>query len=1132
MGLTKSQSAAVESAREPLFIQAGAGTGKTFTLTKRIAYGLSEESGPLIESVDRLLTITYTTKAAGELIGRVRAELRAQGLSDEALQVDAAWISTIHSMCRRILFAHAFEMGVDPGANMLSDDESQALSALALDSLLLDLADDERIIALVDAFNAKTVVKLIQGLSDTFALAPGGLDDFDFGPKPPRGKKSQVQNVLTFCTRIAEEFKELESSDKPTYHTNLERLSTAIKKLEAWLVDADNPQWIDIANLLGSFTWPTGGSLSAIYKDRFNACKQELQSLDAIVRSSIAYEQIKAASELAIEHLQRYEQLKRVRGTLDINDLLIGAYRLLIRDRDVASDYRDKFQSIMVDEFQDTDSLQVGIVRQICDDGLTTLATVGDAQQSIYGFRGADLEVYQTMRRTMREHDSKEVELTINYRSQPDILHFVEDIFSKPEFFGGEFLKVSSGRKGDDGPKWLLPDEARVKILMSAGFETDSKPTVDCLRAADAAAVADEFQRLHDKGASYGDMAILVSSTKKGTAPAFLKELRKRNIPCVVAGGSDFFDHPEVKIISRLLRVIANRDDDEALYELLASDFFDVSDDDLLELAVVNKQQLHLSAEESRAKPSLFDALRRIVKASQDEEEATDSLIRLSHALRTLEEAFDSVQELPLAQVMRNAIRASGWERTLASRDAEGGAVFANAQRTCDWIEDFETLNGKGAFAASEYLRRIIESAEEGVFVRAKPGALISTGQEAVRIMTIHSSKGLEFPIVAVADFDKGLKTKKEQPITLSEEGKRYLALGSDAKVSLLGFPASLGLACTSNYAEHLDFARALYNQRSIEEAQRLLYVALTRARDELILVTHDTTFASAGTLKEGLSKQTLEAVFEDEVPREDARVRTEAGALVEYRFTEVLPEGEDREEPQDEPSLMVEHRLVPQPDLVHVRTYADTTPEIYSYSSIAQRRHKRSAPAAQAIALPDRTSRKDTVSTVGSAFHLVAQWLVLAPKAKQQELETRLEAAAKRYELDAQERQRLVDAVDAWTSSERFAQARSFERRAAEYAFCVDVEGIALEGYIDLLCFNADGNALVIDYKTGTSGEADELRERYALQAACYAYALLSTGFCSRLEMAFVRPEADMEEVRFDFDVSDIPALVARILE
>ena len=115
MGLTPNQQQAVRHAGTPLFIQAGAGTGKTFTLTKRLAHGLSEESGPLLPGVESVLTITFTNKAAAELLGRVRAELRAQGLGDAALGIDAAWISTIHSMCKSMLSAHALQAGIDPG---------------------------------------------------------------------------------------------------------------------------------------------------------------------------------------------------------------------------------------------------------------------------------------------------------------------------------------------------------------------------------------------------------------------------------------------------------------------------------------------------------------------------------------------------------------------------------------------------------------------------------------------------------------------------------------------------------------------------------------------------------------------------------------------------------------------------------------------------------------------------------------------------------------------------------------------------------------------------------------------------------------------------------------------------------
>ena len=107
----------------------------------------------------------------------------------------------------------------------------------------------------------------------------------------------------------------------------------------------------------------------------------------------------------------------------------------------------------------------------------------------------------------------------------------------------------------------------------------------------------------------------------------------------------------------------------------------------------------------------------------------------------------------------------------------------------------------------------------------------------------------------------------------------------------------------------------------------------------------------------------------------------------------------------------------------------------------------------------------------------------------------------------------------------------QGYARRHAEYAFCVDVEGIPLEGYIDLACFDDAGGALVIDYKTGTGGQDDDLHARYELQAQCYAYALLSAGSCEHVDMVFVRPEADMQEVRFAFDASDIPVLAQRIL-
>lgn len=1138
MPLTPSQRAAVESAHEPLFIQAGAGTGKTFTLTKRIAYGLSQESGPLIGDVDRLLTITFTNKAAGELIGRVRAELRAQGLDEESLKIDAAWISTIHSMCRRILLSHAFDVGVDPGANLLTEDETQALSALALDALLQDNAKDARLNLLFDSLGVESATKLVNNLSELLMLAPGGRNDFDLGPAPAPARviASRVQGLLATYQGALAELDELGLPEgKVTYAQNRDKIAAIAAALEALSANQKgSPSWGAVVNAIKECKPPSGGNLSEPYKGIFGECKEALLEVMVEAQSASAYEVLRAALDLAAEHLERHRTLKRAKGALDTNDLLIAAYKLLDEDEALAQMYRDSFDSVMVDEFQDTDNLQVGIVSKLCDEGLTTLATVGDAQQSIYRFRGADLEVYQRTRAMMREHGSNEVELTVNYRSQPDILRFVEEIFSKPEFFGGEFLKVSSGRKEDSDSSRPEPDEPRVKVLLSAGHKAEKgrgRTSVDALRQADAAALADEFAHLHEQGIPYGDMAILLQSTKGTKAGCYLRELRRRNIPVIVSGGSDFFLQPEVSTVVMLLRVLADRDDDEALFDLLGSDFFNASDDALLALSVINRQRLKLLPGESRAKPSLYDALCLYV---EEAEGGADEA--LGRAFVTIDHVLAASSSMPLAQVVREAVALSGWQATLAARGIEGGAVFANIERMCDLIDDYEALNGHAPFATSTYFRSLVDMAHEGAGVRAKLGTLVSSGRDAVQIMTIHSSKGLEFPVVAVAEFEKGTRNTGMQLISLSEEGKRYLALGATGSDAAAGYladetqdPGSFTLA--SEVAEHRAHAIQLEKLRDAQEQQRLLYVALTRARDKLILVAHDSTFASKGDLSAGLTSDCLHAVFGEKIPTQHAKVTTGTGALVELDITEVpygAPEGQADDE---EGSLAVMHRypVFELPPRISAQPLDHR--QIYSYSSIAHRDAQHRELIAPAVTLHDRSQDVETVSPVGSSFHLVAQWLASVPRADERGIERRMLAAARRYGLDEEQRVRLANAVAAWVSSERYAMVQEYERRHAEYAFCVDVEGVPLEGYIDLICFDDEGGALVIDYKTGTSGQGEDLHERYALQAQCYAYALLSSGACEHVDMAFVRPEAGMQEVAFSFDAGDVPALAQHIL-
>ena len=1135
MALTPNQKLAVETAGRPLFIQAGAGTGKTFTLTNRLAYGLSDESGRIIPGVENLLTITFTNKAAGELLGRVRAELRRRGLVEEALRVDAAWISTIHSMCRHILQEHAFEVGIDPGAQLLTEEESSDLRDQALEEMLKQRGDSVELQTLLEAYGIDDVIALVGDLASRLALAPKGAETFDLGPAPAPATITSLSNLLAELTGLREELGQLGEGEESTNYLKAYRiLCTAVDELAAFVeASCDAPSWRRTSSFLEGLPEVKGGNAPKQYRESFKACRARITAVRVEAASAAAVEELRMALRLAEGVCARHRASKRALGAVDTDDLLIETYRLLESRPDIAREYRERFATVMIDEFQDTDLLQVEIVKRFCDEALSTLTTVGDAQQSIYGFRGADLEVYREVRAQMAACGSREVELTTNFRSHPDILRFVETIFSKPEFFGAEFLKVEAGQGNVRPLPWIDEAEPRVKLLVSAGekaFRGSGATGIGALRASDAALVADEFERYKAAGADYGDMAILLSSIKSTKAGAYVSELRRRGIPCIIAGGSEFYTQPEVVLLVLFLRFLEDRDDDEALFALLGSRLFDVLDDDLLELWGIARQRLHIAADEARTKASLWDAVAYLVRTAP--ERASSALL---HAHGVLREALDSASSTPLSTVVMRLVKCSGWYAQLQGDGVEGSATFANVQRLCDLLDDFERSAGHAVVAAAEHFREMCELAQAGVGARGKPGTMVSDGNAAVRIMTIHASKGLEFPIVAVAEYEKsGKRQSGPEPQALTEEGTTYLALQpkvtGDASKHFKDEEADVcTFADASDPDEFCVHAKQLAYQREKEESQRLLYVALTRAREVLLLVAHDSRLASSGKFAAGLTHDVMEAAYPEGTLGEAPVFKTDTGALVAARVVTVPYGGGDGEpgqgEEQVQPSEVRSHFLPAPAARAKVRASRRELSEFESYSSLA---HRVESSDFAVPRLRPRTPDAETVSALGSAFHLVAQWANETDGVfDEQALAGRAEAAARRFGVPADERGRLSSALAAWFSSERYAATRRFDHRRAECPFFVEAHGVQLEGFIDLLCVDDGGaEALIIDYKTGTSGEGDELRERYTLQAQCYAYAVLDAGLAHHVELAFVRPEAGMEEVVFSFDRASVDEL------
>ncbi|MCD8199895.1 MAG: UvrD-helicase domain-containing protein [Coriobacteriaceae bacterium] len=1209
MAETTPQQQAIESHGEPLFIRAGAGTGKTHTLVKRLAWALSHKT---LRGIDHAPVITFTEKAAGELLGRVRGELRDIGEDAAALAVDGAWISTIHSMCGRILTENALEVGYDPGQEQLSDEETEDLLVEAYDLILREAGDDEALHRLDEAFGAADLADAVNEVAGQLQLAPAGIEDFDLGPLPTESPAEIVRAYSRLCTEQAAVLDASRPTEAKSYVRAVDEIEEQAARLNEAL-QADSADWTCAAAMQVMLKAPAPaltGLQDKAFKADVRALRDEYYATIAELAADMTRLLLDDLIVIAERVLDRHAALKREIGSLDMNDLLIKTYRLLCDEPELARRYAADFDLLMVDEFQDTDRLQCAIAKLLTDEDMSTLTTVGDEQQSIYGFRNADLEIYRSMCAEMQAHGALEVKLDVNYRSHPDILSCVEGIFSQADAFGDAFLKVAAHRNKKSTVPYLKDDDPRIHLLFAGGYDGAG---VDRLRAVNAEALADEFERLHAAGASYGDMCILLRRTSK--AQPFADALRSRGISCVISGGSTFYQQPEVRFLTDALRVLENRDDDAALFELLASPVFSIDDDDLLALSIVKTRLFKgkgpdegdpadsayfaLSGTDQmpekpapgdpRMNPSIYDALAYQAAALPDVAEGVEPLKR---AFEVLDTARSRIGSRPLGDVLGLLTAESGWIETLTAQGAEGLAAIANIERFCDLVAEQEARLGADISAISGHFVEMLRLFDEGKGARGRPGTMVSNESDAVHIMTMHAAKGLEFPIVAVDVEKDSHRPDYKLPVTLTENGRTRLFVpqlfdreslaiinsmkgdqkGSARKAAKEQVADFDGFEDARTPGEFAAYGLQLQERREVEEEQRLIYVATTRAREMLYLLGCDTTHGVAPDEKK---KETAlsdhlglieTAFFNGELPQGDTRVKLPNGGPLQLHYRRVPGDEEtDGADADADAEVAATDETIPgitvadaPADLLRTHLYdLDAAPHIelsheplsagtpiYSYSSLAHAAQEEAEEApAYRYRVPARPEvEPETVSPVGSAFHATSQWIIeqgmsAADAAASPELAARVEILARRYRLDEEETTRLHEAVDAWVTGDRLAGALAFPQRQAEYPFCIEVasdaaEPLTLEGYIDLLCLpdSPADPALIVDFKTGASGEGDELTERYRLQSLCYAYAVLAAQLCSEVEVVFVRPEVGLEEVSYHYAADDLASIAADI--
>lgn len=1092
----------VKTLDRPLFVSAGAGSGKTFTLTRRIVYALSPESGPFVEHLDQVLAITFTKDAAAEIRDRVRRALIDEGMDEEALTVDDAWISTIHGMCSRILRAHALELGIDPEFTVLTDTDElmdQAVEHVLARATAPDAAPElaASLKALYawypmagegGSFGAGATIKgLVRDLLELSSQLPGGMDDVCVA----RGQADT--SALADAYRAA-----LGASKAAT-----EKAQMALDAIDAF--EASGKTMADAARLMMSCTMPRASK--AFPKEQVELLKAE--AADAFINIVLACggPALDALVGLARSVEAEYRALKAAQSALDNNDLLRMAYEALRDYPAIRAAYEGRFKMVMIDEFQDTDQMQVDLIRYLTGAGERALCTVGDAQQSIYRFRGAEVEVFRRQERKVGSSAAPEtavasdapagelVKLVRNFRSHDEVLRYVARVFDGNT--GGlmqGFLDLEPSDKREDK---LKAKASRRQALFVAGGSTQERTQ------AKARAIAERFQALVKAGQPQGGMVLLLG--RMTNADVYAQAFRDQGLDCVIAGGSVFAQAAEVQTVRALVCALANpADTAQGLMPLLASPMFALGAQEFLALATKLDSE---TGETSRRNIDMGIMSDFDVPGLQD-------LPLVTRAREVLRYALRRVGRDSFAAIARDVVNASGWFVRLAQRGPEGKAIAANVLKALDAVAEAEAELGNSPRSIALAFDRFLAGKEA-------PGALNEEGDGAVRIMTVHASKGLEYPVVAVAECFGVRKSSGAAQMGRVEGGAQVVALparfdgvkladgtfvkGDDVKKQFehafkgkdtsLWLPPELmeDVCATGSPAEAFARLRNDDLQLSLEERARLLYVAMTRARELVILamdagVSRGKVTAPTFDVETDLTYDVLRRILPTDalgMPQLDSdRLVFDNSKPGDYELISLADFTFGEQAFEANASLNAEGRLVrgetdiadnaarstvpgpadPKPDsfeLVYpqaagVRMGVCPFPvrDSYSYSSIAAALHAETEDRAAEAHVPMDESGDDAESdgsemtdadvaavesagnpmALGSAFHAACQWLIeMGADALPAE---RADALARLWRLTPEQRERFDVALDRWLKSSVRAELLAWPCIRAEVPF------------------------------------------------------------------------------------------------
>lgn len=825
MNWTPEQQQAIE-ARGNLIVSAAAGAGKTAVLTERVVR-LVEEGG----SMDRMLILTFTKAAAGEMKSRIEKRLfeaaaNAEGeqkkrLRRQSLLCRSAQISTIHAFCARVISRHFHMVDLPPNVGTLDETESAVLKQQSAAEGLLAFAKEEE-----DSYKI-----LLRALDKEPKMGETLLRFYDFLCAQPDREQwllqaeealysgSALENARNLCleegqrqlTLAVAGLKNILPTIPPDAPKAIGVLQADIESME-WVLSQSTP-----ADFLKAMEGVTFGRISfpktfepedkeeikALREDLKKCFKHLLELLTRDTGEEEACHKQSAAAVTALFHLEQrfesiYQKKKLDRDRVDFNDLEHYCAKILSDDR-VAAEYRERFDHIIVDEYQDSNRVQEAILQRICRGN--NLFFVGDVKQSIYGFRNAEPSLFLEKLWDFHGEKGQRIDLNCNFRSSSEVLEQVNRVFSQlmaPGMGDIVYDHAAALKSGAPQPVGSVEIHLLEKADPLDGGAMENPEAESRLCASLIQKLMSEEQYEESGGEkrpyAYRDFAILLRGNA-AAARTYARTLSLQGIPCYAQLTGGYFESIEVTVFLNLLRLLDNRRQDIPLISILRSQIGSFSDEELIHLRT------------ACSKGDLLDCLLLSASASSEGKAAK--------FLNKLESWRQQSLLMPVEELVSWLLDETGFYR-------EMGAMPGGKQRQGNLtalVEKARAYDGTGAFGLSGFLR-YMDMAKNS----AREGAAPQITTDAVRILTVHKSKGLEFPVVFLCDTARRFNRKDEQ---------ESLLLDGELGVSLSFVDGSRTRRIPPVYKA----IKLKKRQQQVEEEMRVLYVAMTRPKRRLYLV-------------------------------------------------------------------------------------------------------------------------------------------------------------------------------------------------------------------------------------------------------------------------------------------------------